>query len=336
MEQRPLDLTNLVNLHDWQKIQDSFSDVLGITLRTIDKNGILISRISNPASICDKVPLETQLHKCELATMDLSVPLEIQQEVELKCPFGLKISILPVKAYRETIVAYIVLGPFILDQRKSEADYRSMAREAGLSEDELLDEVARIGVFPYERIFSIIKLLKDTFSYITQSAYHKKRLGEIAPEVVEIDPLFSRYYEEKVFNAFLKTCMIALDADSGSVMTVDKGSQTLRIKVASKIDREIIDHTHIKIGEGIAGVAAQTAQPIILPKDERKNGFSGKMKRPYIQSAMIMPFHKANDHDVYGVINLNLIRKFREFSENDIAFVRELTNLASIALIPVK
>ncbi len=51
---------------------------------------------------------------------------------------------------------------------------------------------------------------------------------------------------------------------------------------------------------------------------------------------MIVPFAKASNHDVYGVLNMNIVRKKKEFSEKDIALVKELTNLASIALIPVK
>src|SRR3989338_1633838 len=151
-----------------------------------------------------------------------------------------------------------------------------------------------------------------------------------------MDPLFSSYYEEKVLNSLLSSCTLALDADSGSVMTVDKKTNMLHIKVASKLDESIVNNTHMRVGEGIAGVAAATAQPIILPKDEKKNGLSKKMKRKYIKSSMIIPFNKANTHDVYGVINLNVVRKKVDFSEKDIGLIKELVNLAGIALYPLQ
>ncbi len=47
---------------------------------------------------------------------------------------------------------------------------------------------------------------------------------------------------------------------------------------------------------------------------------------------MIIPFPKVKSHDVYGVINLNMVRKNINFSKTDIAFVQELLNLASTAL----
>jgi len=49
---------------------------------------------------------------------------------------------------------------------------------------------------------------------------------------------------------------------------------------------------------------------------------------------MIVPFPKGKSREVYGVINLNMVRKNTQFSKKDIAFVQEMLNLASTALIP--
>ena len=133
----------------------------------------------------------------------------------------------------------------------------------------------------------------------------------------------------------LRTCKLALNADSGSVMTLDKETNLLRIKVASKIDDGIVNNTTVRVGEGIAGLAAATSKPIILPKDKNKNGLSAKMRRRDIKSSMILPFNKGDSHDVYGVINLNITRKNTAFSERDISVVKELVNMTSIALIPL-
>ena len=61
-----------------------------------------------------------------------------------------------------------------------------------------------------------------------------------------------------------------------------------------------------------------------------------KLKRGYIKSSAVIPFNKANAPDVYGVINLNIVRKNKEFSDKDISLLKELINLTSIALLPVK
>ena len=335
-----LGLADLVNLEDWQSVQDSFSDSLGITLQTIDVNGNSLSRTSGPNRLHRKV-YQNNLNFSKLCTdcilaSKVKNKIDIQKRTNLKCPFDLDLFILPIRAHANRIAAYIIIGPLIINKRKEKKEYAKYAKKAGIDLEELLDALIEINVFSYNRIRSIIKLFSDIFSYMAQTGYHKKRLGEIAPKVMEQDPLFSLYYEEKVLNAFLNTCAIALDADSGSVMTLDKNTNMLRIRVASKLDQNIVESANVKVGEGIAGVVAATAKPIILPKDEKKNGLSKKMKRKYIKSSMIVPFTKASNHEVYGVINLNIVRKNKEFSEKDIAFVKELTNLASIALIPVK
>ena len=160
-----------------------------------------------------------------------------------------------------------------------------------------------------------------------------------APKIAEMDPMFSRYYEEKILNALLNACALALDADSGSVMTLDKKTNSLHIKVSQKLDKEIVDNTEVKIGEGIAGIVAATAQPLILPKDKDKEGLGDKLKRKNIKSSMVVPLGKVskeNVKDLYGVINLNVARKEKDFSAKDTAIVQELTNLASIALAGIQ
>jgi hypothetical protein len=60
------------------------------------------------------------------------------------------------------------------------------------------------------------------------------------------------------------------------------------------------------------------------------------MKRSHIKSSMIIPFNKGNETDPYAVLNLNVVRKQREFSDRDITVVKELINMASVALTPLK
>lgn len=321
---KDLQLTDLVNLEDWQKIQDSFSEVLEVTLRTFALDGKPLSRTSRPNRLCDEI-------RCPGCSAT--------NQPNIKCQFGLDVFVVPITALSNTVVAYIMVGPLILKSRKAISEYTKDAQSAGMKLEDLMDILVEINVFSYNKVYAMTHLIKEMFSHMAQTGYHKKRLGEIAPEVAEVDPLFSKYYEDKVLSSLLNSCVLALDADSGSVMTVDKNSQMLHVKAASKMDQKIMQGASIKVGEGIAGLAAQTAQPIILPKDEDKKNLCGKMKRKYIKSSMIIPFNKGDSNkpeDVYGVINLNMVRRTCDFSEKDISIVKELINLASIALIPLR
>ena len=336
-------LSELVSLEEWQHIQNLISEVLEVTLSTVSLSGDVITKTSRPNRLCNELlPGNTNLYtfcgNCILKD-EIKKPISIKKTTDFKCPFGLDIFMVPIQAVSEDIVAYVVVGPLILKYRKEVSAFEKEAKQAGLSMEELTDALIDINVFTYNKAYSITKLVESIFSHIAQTGYHKKRLGELAPQLVAMDPLFSRYYEEKILSALLNSCTIALDADSGSVMTLDKNTDSLHIKVSQKLDEEVVHNTNLKMGEGIAGIVAQTAQPIILPKDQDKKGISGKLKRKEIKSSMIIPFSKLNSEntkDLYGVINLNMVRREKDFSEKDITIVKELTNLASIALAGIQ
>lgn len=336
MSKKEFRFADLVHSGNWQSIQDSLAEALGLSLRTFSPNCNPLTRSSKPNALCNGI-----LHKnhkarpvCNICK-DASIIKSVTKTVNFKGPFGLDIFAIPIRAFGDVIVAYIFLGPVVLKARRDGAAYAKEAAELGIDPDELQDAMIDINVFSYSRMDVIIKLVDDVFSYIAQTGYHKKRLGQIAPEIEELDPLFSAHYEERILSNLLSCCSLALNADSGSVMIVDKKTNKLHIKVAERLDQEIVNNTSIRMGEGIAGLAASKAESIILPKDQNKNHLSEKMTRSYIKSSMIVPFNKGNENDVYGVINLNIVKKEVGFTDQEVALVKELVNMASVALIPV-
>lgn len=332
--------TELISLEDWKSIQDSLSEVLGIAVTTFSTDGTLLSKSSHPlrlfTEIIPKIYKDSDCCIRFLFESSLKNLTNVKEETQFEGLFGLNIFVIPIRAAGDRIVAYSVLGPLILSNRKDISEYAKDTEKFGIELPELEDALLEINVFSHNKARAIIKLAEDVFFNIAKTAYHKKRLAEITPQVMKLDPLFARHYEGKVLNSLLNCCILALNADSGSVMKLDDKTNILHIKAASKLDEEVINNSEIKLGEGIAGVAAAKAESIILPKDMDKNGLSENMKRQYIKSSLIVPFNKRNTHDLYGVINLNIIRKGIEFSENDITLVRELVNMASVALSSLK
>ncbi|MDD5136118.1 MAG: PocR ligand-binding domain-containing protein [Candidatus Omnitrophica bacterium] len=331
----------MVNLGDWQDIQDSFSDVLEITLNTISAHGELLTRPSRSTRLCAKIMptsrnLRSVCRDCVTTTSGIAnLDESAERENTPKCPFGLSSFAIPIRAVGRRIVAYIIAGPVLLKSREKALQCAAQSKDPEIDPKELTDAIMDISVFSYSKARSVIALINDTFSHMAQSGYHKKRLGEIAPEVVKMDPLFSSYYEEKILKSLLHSCVLALNADSGSVMIMDKNTHMLRIKVASELDKSIIAGSNVRMGEGVAGVAAETATPIILPKDKDSAGLCGKLKRNYIRSSMVIPFSKADTQDIYGVININVVRNKTDFTEKDIDIVKELVRLTGIALLPL-
>ena len=340
MLQDTINPSDIINLHEWQSTQDALAEVLELSLRAFTCEGVPFSRASKESSFCKNIKSKTPDAPDILSVCELKKKLETlktgKEDLSVKCHFGLSAFIVPIEAVAGRVVLYLVIGPVALQAKKNIEEYTREARRIGINSDDVVDEIVALRVFSHNKIDAISRLLKGIFSHIAQTGYHKRRLGEITPELLRLDPIFLKYYEEKILHSLLESCTLALDADSGSVMTVDRDTNTLHIKAASRLSDDVVASTNIRVGEGIAGMAAATFEPIILPKDRIKNGLSLKMKREYIKSSMIMPFKQGNIDEVYGVINLNITRREAEFSEKDIALVGNIVKMASMALIPLR
>ena len=206
---KDLNLADLVSLEDWQKIQDQFAEALEITLRTVSLDGKVLSNPSRPNRLCGQllsgIPAENDYCSNCLTSKGQKLPLiNVEKDTNFKCPFGLDVFVVPIKAVGNKTVAYVVIGPVILKSRKSISEYTKDAKDWGIKLEDFMDALIEINVFSYNKMLSIVQLIRDMSSNMAQTGYHKKRLGEIAPEVVELDPIFSRYYEEKILNSLLR------------------------------------------------------------------------------------------------------------------------------------
>jgi len=331
-----LGFEKFVRLEDWQKIQDSCSEAFGIMLGTYDIDGNPVSKKSHSLRLSELIPVGIPGYEKygDLCFVQKGFKPTEDDISRSKCPGNLDVFFFPIKTFGQNVVAFMSVGPVILNKREGMTFYSTHASKMGISLESMLDALIEVNVFSHSSIYDIVNFIESVFSYIARTGYHKRRLAEIAQEVVEIDPLFSSFYEQKILDSLLNSCVIVLNADSGSVMTVDKKDH-LHIAASSRMDKDIVKNTDIKVGEGIAGVAAATSKSIVLPADSNKAGVSKNMKRDHIKSSMIVPFNKANSSEVYGVLSLNIMRKDREFSDKDIALTKELVNLASIALTSV-
>jgi len=339
MLHKKITFRDIVSVEDWQAIQNSISEAISINIVTYSPEAKRLTQPSRCCHLCTDILPKTSRPSgddfvCLMEPLVRNIG-DAQKEINHKLPFGLECFIVPIRAVGHEVIAYVALGPIILTNRKHASLYADEAKGMGVDIDKLADMLIEINVFSYTKIYAIIKLIKDVFSHIAITGYHKKRLGEIAPAVIELDPLFSRFYEEKILKALLNTSILSLNADSGSIMTVDKTTHMLHIKASSRLAEEVVTNTEMKMGEGIAGMAAATAEAIVLPEDKNKQGISDKLKRKNIKSSLVVPFSKENSPEIYGVLNLNIFRQGTEFSKKDIALVKELVRMAGIALVPL-
>jgi HD-GYP domain-containing protein (c-di-GMP phosphodiesterase class II) len=134
---------------------------------------------------------------------------------------------------------------------------------------------------------------------------------------------------KSILNQAIEQAILVTEADSGSIMLLDKKSQTLTIEASKGIKREILEKTKIKLGEGIAGWVAKKKEPLIIVNglDPR---FQKELKREDIISSLTVPL-KAKEK-VIGVLNVNRKTSEEIFSKDDLEVVTTFAAQVAVAI----
>lgn len=125
------------------------------------------------------------------------------------------------------------------------------------------------------------------------------------------------------FNGLLDTIMdlmsIVLHADEGSIMLLD-ANRELFIAASRGIPEEVARQVHIKIGERIAGRAAQLRREFLLVDGlEQYPEFQGIEPNSRIRSSIVCPLVFQNE--LLGVLNLNRTANQTNFTVADMISV---------------
>ncbi|HDP69899.1 MAG TPA: GAF domain-containing protein [Actinobacteria bacterium] len=134
---------------------------------------------------------------------------------------------------------------------------------------------------------------------------------------------------EKLLNFMLECCLNTMEADTGSIMLLDKNTNTLKINAAKGINKETKGVTSLKQGESVAGWVAMKGEPLLLGDLSKDPRFKHLKGRDDICSALSVPL-KIKD-DIIGVINIGS-RSQRKFSYDDLRFLSTLATQAAVSI----
>lgn len=135
---------------------------------------------------------------------------------------------------------------------------------------------------------------------------------------------------------FLRLVTEELEVERASLMLLDDQSQELTIACARGLPEEVVSHTRVKIGDGIAGTVAKTGEPLLVGNASQDPRFVGEPRSDLSTSFLSAPIAfsipiKAREK-VLGVINLTDRRSGTAFDEEDAKYVRTLAGQAAIAI----
>jgi len=109
---------------------------------------------------------------------------------------------------------------------------------------------------------------------------------------------------EELYEPVLENACSLIKANRGSIMLFDEKSQSLKIIASKGISAEVIASTHLKSGEGVAGLAFQSGKIIITQDPTSENSYVGFIGAPEQREPFIAIPIKTRKK-VLGVLNLH-------------------------------
>lgn len=339
-------LLDLISLKELQEMQDSFSEVASVCMRTVDANGAFLTAPSNPPNLCVK-PLRDNEVKEKLCGQCLPTFLGgdgiVDDDLSFECLPGLRVYMIPLKlAVSQTtsvIVSYMNVGPVIFLKRKTKEEYVQIAEKAGMELYDLWSFVLELRVFSYKTIHSFLDMIENLMGHILNLAYskmvmQKKVLNGVRAKAKEKAGVALNRIDE-FLELFLDFIMDITQGNIGSVMLLDPKKRELVIRVSRGLPFNVIRDTSVKLGEGISGLAAQTKRPFLINEDSVDESISERLKRPQLFSSIVVPI-KCRD-DVYGVVNVSSDKALPvRFNESTLSHLTKAAGLAGVTLEQIR
>lgn len=322
-------LKDLIDIGEWQKIQNSFSAISGMCIRTVDTNGLALTTPSSEPKLC-KLVKKTRLRKDICGTClptFMGGYAEVDKNLSFSCKQGLHQFMVPLKSANDKIVCYIIFGPVILVMRKTKEEYREIAEELNVDLDEFWNAILEIRVISFNRVQSTIELVKTIGEYILKLACRHITIEEEIKEIVRPD---SKQLNN-LFNMFLEVAVQISGADIGSVMLLDESMKELTIRSSYGLPEEVARNTRIKLGEGLSGLAAKEDRLILISEKPEDSRIKYYLERPYIASSVVIPIKLREK--VLGVINLAVLQSSSvRFDADNAKMINKLAELTTLAL----
>lgn len=322
-----IDFKNIIGIREWQRIQDRFSAVIHIPMRTVDVHGLPLTNVSGESLLCAKYLSESILLSKACASClptFLGGKETVDKHLSYSCLLGLRNFIAALKIDEQTPLAYVILGPVVLIKHKPQSEYKNIANEYNLDIRELYGAIIEIKPSSFNSMLSVVELIEDVGNYLIKSSYrHMTLQREII--TVDIDKV------NRLLRAFLDVAFQVSGADSGSIMLLDKTKDELSIFASKGLRNDIVNNARIKFGEGISGTVAKKRASLLIDAHLGNNRIKSYLTRPNLKSSMVLPIKFKQD--VLGVINLSTTQSSPvTFNPGDLKLMDRLVDLVSVAM----
>lgn len=342
MNKQKIRIQDLIAVSELEKMQESFSEVSGVMIRTVDPQGAHLTAYSNVPSLCSEALQDSRVReKICLGCKPNFLGGEgiVDDDLSFECLPGLRNYLVPLKiATSETtslILGYMIIGPIVFMKRKEKEEFRVIAEELGLDPYQFWSFVLELRVFSYQGIRSLLDMIEGMTGRILALAYSKLSIQrrfsrKIFKRISRKDALPENGFDE-FLETFLDLVMDVCNANTASIMLLDPQKHVLTIRAGRGISDEVMRSAKVRLGEGISGLVAQTKRPFLINEGSCDAVISDRLKRPELFSSVVVPI-KCRD-EVYGVINVSSDRTFHvKYDDSTLALLTKAAGLAGVTL----
>lgn len=295
---------DIVDLQKWQDIQTHLAEVLKLNLRTIDKENTLLTSTAVHPRLCEKLMEITSGEPPECKAC-LEFPCN-KPEKDWKeghvCLAGLYNFFIPLKIKEET-AAYLIAGPVVLGKYRKIEVYTEIAENLGMNPEEFLDMIREIKTFSFYGIRSVIEFLYDIGQYACELLSQNMRLKNTMSTLSYSRENARHFYMDELMATLLNLSYTFSGAERGSIMLLNEKNNELYIKTAKSLQEKIIEQTHLKIGEGLAGIVAREKKPLFIDKTSNDERIQSRLNNPHLTYSMLIPI-KTRDKFL-GILNVS-------------------------------
>lgn len=329
MNEPILAFADLIDLKAWQKIQDNFSVITGIGMRTLDNKGATVTSPSGEPRLCSRVLKyykEKNVVCGDCLPTFLGGEAIVDKNLNYTCQAGLCNFFVPVRLRESRVLGYVILGPVVLVARKTKEEYRDIAEKLYLNLEDFWNAFLEIKTMSLHGMQSLVQLVEDLCEYAIALAYknilqEKEAIGQYSARL------------NKILNVLLDVAFDLSSADIGSVMFTDASQEYLTIRASKGIPDDVAQNTKVRIGEEISGIAVKDGDTFLINDENKDPRIRRYLSRPYLGSSMVLPI-KLEEKTV-GVMNLGVLKgSGLKFNPDNIQTMNRLISLVTEAISP--
>jgi len=190
----------------------------------------------------------------------------------------------------------------------------------------------------YQFTFEEIRLLRSFANHAAIAVENARLHGVVRNKVRELATLFevgkaitSTLQFDRVLEEITKNVKRAMNADACSIMLLDEDRKELSTKTATGLSKSHFGQ-RIKLGEGVAGIAAKTGRPMILLDLQSKKSpyiFPKSIREEGLKTILSVPLETKGR--IIGIINIYL-KEIYYYKPLEINLLVALSNQAAIAI----